>query len=121
MTVTYPELTELSQRVPDDCVVDGEIVAFGPDGNPEFGVLQHRSKLTKPRDVEREQAKTPVYLMVFDVLNVDGESLLRTPYEQRRERLFDTVSEGDPMYVPAAFGWTLDAGMGAGRERKLAG
>lgn len=121
MTVTYPELTELSQRVTDDCVVDGEIVAFGPDGNPEFGVLQHRSKLTKPRDVEREQAKTPVYLMVFDVLNVDGESLLRTPYEQRRERLFDTVSESDHIYVPVAFDGTLDEAMDAGRELKLEG
>src|SRR5699024_12380765 len=92
-----------------------------PTALQDFLGPQRRSKRAKARDVEREPGKTPVYLLVFDVLNVDGKSLLRPPYEQRRERLFDTVSESDHIYVPVAFDGTLDEAMDAGRELKLEG
>lgn len=121
MTDTYPELVELASCVEVDCVVDGEIVALGPSSRPDFGRLQQRMGLTKTRDVERERAQTPVYLMVFDLLDTDGESLLRTPYLQRRDRLVEVVSEGEHIYVPEAFDGTLDEAMGASQELKLEG
>ncbi|GAA2033443.1 ATP-dependent DNA ligase [Yaniella flava] len=121
MTDTYPELAELAHCVETDCVLDGEIVALGDGNRPDFGRLQRRMKLTKPRDVERERAKTPVYLMVFDVLHHDDESLLRTEYEQRREQLIDIVTEGEHMYVPIAFEGTLDEAMDSSRDLKLEG
>ena len=121
MTDTYPELVELAQCVEHDCVLDGEIVAFGDGGNPEFGRLQRRIKLTKSKDIEQERSKTPVYLMVFDVLRTNGESLLRTPYEQRRQRLFEVVSEGDNIFVPEAFDGSLDDAMASSKKLKLEG
>ncbi|WP_022869906.1 ATP-dependent DNA ligase [Yaniella halotolerans] len=121
MTTTYPELTELAQCVDVDCVVDGEIVALSPSSRPDFGRLQQRMGLTKTREIEREQSKNPVYLMVFDLLDVDGESLLRTPYEQRRKRLIETVSEGNHIYVPEAFEGTLDEAMDSSKELDLEG
>lgn len=121
MTDTYPELVELARCVKHNCVLDGEIVAFGDGGNPEFGRLQRRIKLTKSKDIEQERDKTPVYLMVFDVLRTNGESLLRTPYAQRRQRLFEVVSEGDNIYVPEAFDGSLDDAMDSSRKLKLEG
>jgi bifunctional non-homologous end joining protein LigD len=121
MTDTYPELAELANCVTSDCVLDGEIVAFGNGGNPEFGRLQRRIKLTKSKDIEKERANTPVYFMVFDILSVDGESLLRESYEQRRQRLFEVVSENDHIYVPEAFDGSLDDAMHASQKLKLEG
>lgn len=121
MTATYPELVELASCVDIDCVVDGEIVALGPSNRPDFGRLQQRMGLTKPRDVEREQTNTPVFLMVFDLLNADGESLLSTPYTQRRDRLNDVVSEGESVFVPEAFEGTLDEAMDSSQQLKLEG
>ena len=121
MTVTYPELAELADRVTTDCVIDGEIVALGPSGRPEFGRLQQRMGLKKAADVEEERATTPVYLMVFDLLEVDGESLLRDEYQQRRKRLFEVVSEGEHIYVPEAFDGSLEHAMESSRELKLEG
>ena len=77
--------------------------------------------LTRESDIERERERTPVYLMVFDVLNVDGASLLKTPYLGRRERLFDMVTEGEHIHVPAAFEGTVDKAMEASRELQLEG
>lgn len=121
MTATYPELAELAGCVDVDCVLDGEIVALGPSSRPDFGRLQQRMGLTKSRDVERERSKTPVYLMVFDLLHSDGQSLLRAPYDQRRERLADVVSEGESIYVPEAFEGSLDEAMVSSKDLDLEG
>ena len=121
MTDTYPELAELAACVETNCVVDGEIVALGPSGRPEFGRLQQRMGLKKARDVEEERAKTPVYFMVFDVLEVDGESLLREHYDQRRKRLFEVVSEGEHIYVPEAFDGSFEHAMDSSKQLKLEG
>jgi bifunctional non-homologous end joining protein LigD len=56
--------------------------------------------LSRESDVERERQRTPVYLMVFDVLHADGTSLLRTPYTERRERLFELVTESEHIMCP---------------------
>ena len=79
MTNTYPELRELVECVDVDCILDGEIVALGQGSRPDFGRLQRRMGLSRDSDIEREQRRTPVYLMLFDVLHADGTSLLRTP------------------------------------------
>ena len=121
MTKAYPELIELADCVDADCILDAEIVALGPGSRPDFGRLQRRMGLTRESDIERERERTPVYLMVFDVLNVDGASLLKTPYLERRERLFDMVTEGEHIHVPAAFEGTVDKAMEASRELQLEG
>src|SRR5699024_3980345 len=84
-------------------------------------ILQQRMGLTKVSEIEREQTKTPVYLMVFDLLNIDGASLLRTPYEQRRQRLAEAVSQGDHIVVPGALEGTLDEAIASSQELDLEG
>ena len=121
ITERYPELAELAACVTTDCVLDGEIVAFGPSGRPEFGRLQQRMGLKKRSDIEKQRAKTPVYLMVFDLLEVDGESLLRVDYEHRRKRLFEVVSEGEQVYVPEAFDGSVADAMASSKQLKLEG
>ncbi len=121
LTDAYPELAELAVRAKVDCVIDGEIVALGAGSRPDFSRLQRRMGLTDARDVERERHRTPVHLMAFDVLRADGDSLLRTPYRERRERLRDIVSDGENIHVPMAFEGTVDEAMDASRELGLEG
>ena len=64
MTAAVPELAEL----PPGLVLDGELVAFNDDGDPHFPLLSRR--------VLHCDRSIPVRLMVFDVLAVDGDSLL---------------------------------------------
>jgi bifunctional non-homologous end joining protein LigD len=85
ITGSYPELNDLAGLVPGSCVLDGEIVSFDHRGRPSFGLLQSRMHVRAPsRELRR---RVPVRYLVFDLLRVDGESLLRTPYAERRERL----------------------------------
>ncbi|MGO2860733.1 MAG: ATP-dependent DNA ligase [Brevibacterium sp.] len=121
MTRTYPELAELAGCVGVDCVLDGEIVALASGSRPDFGRLQRRIGLTDDRDIERERQSTPVYLMLFDILHADGSSLLRTAYRDRRERLFELVTESEHIHVPEAFHSSVDEAMDSSRELQLEG
>ena len=50
------------------CLIDGEIVAFGADGNPDFSALQAVLK----RGHGAQDAKTELQLFAFDLLEQDG-------------------------------------------------
>ncbi|SDL01901.1 ATP-dependent DNA ligase LigD ligase module /ATP-dependent DNA ligase LigD phosphoesterase module /ATP-dependent DNA ligase LigD polymerase module [Arthrobacter sp. ov407] len=87
MSVTYPELTDRSRWPEQGFVADGEIIAVGRSGRPDFGLLQGRMKLSKAADVARAQESTPVRLMLFDLLFDAGQDLRRLPLSERRRRL----------------------------------
>ena len=86
VTRTYPEFTDRACWPEQPFVADGEIIAVGPGGKPDFGLLQGRMKLTRAADVARARAAIPVQLMLFDLL-FDGTDLRRLPLSQRRRRL----------------------------------
>jgi bifunctional non-homologous end joining protein LigD len=71
-------------------VVDGEVIALDDRGEPDFALLQAR---IRGRGVAAEP--TPCVYEVFDLLHLDGWSLLDEPLEERR-RLLASVLRSDP-------------------------
>lgn len=105
MSASYPEFTDRNCWPPQDFIADGEIIAVGSSGRPDFGLLQGRMKLTRPGDVKRARATIPVRMMLFDLLAVDGDDLRRLPLRKRRERLADFFG---PTECPVELSQTLD-------------
>ncbi|WP_448808337.1 ATP-dependent DNA ligase [Agromyces bauzanensis] len=103
VTARYPELAGLPKVLAGDALVDGEIVALDDGGRPSFERLQQRMNLTRAREIERVAASVPVRLLLFDVLEVGGESVMDEPYRERRERLRRLVRprRGVPVEAPA--------------------
>ncbi len=103
ITDAYPEvrglLLELGMR---DAVFDGEIVAFDEEGRPNFGLLQRRMHVTSPAAVRRLAASTPVVYAIFDLLYLDGHSLMGLAYSDRRRQLDALGIGGTAWRVPAA-------------------
>ncbi|OMH34140.1 ATP-dependent DNA ligase [Tersicoccus sp. Bi-70] len=126
-TATYPELAELAERIDPEVlaagpvVLDGEVVALGAGNRPDFGRLQNRMGLTRPRDVTAAMRRTPVHVMLFDVLHLGGRSLLRTSYRKRRALLAEAVREGGHVHVPDAFEGSVEEAVEASQELKLEG
>lgn len=87
ISAAYPELTDRACWPEGNFAADGEIIAVGPAGRPDFGLLQGRMKLTKASDVKKAQASTPVRLMLFDLLSDGGADLRSLPLRERRARL----------------------------------
>lgn len=101
LTATYPELQALAGRIhADGAVLDGEIVAQGADGRPSFSRLQQRMGLTRKQDVDAAARRQGVRLLLFDVLEVDGNDTTPAPYRDRRDLLERLVEGGGPVDVP---------------------
>jgi DNA ligase D-like protein (predicted ligase) len=70
----YPYIIEALSEFPENTVVDGEVVALGDAGRPNFSLLQH----------SRSQASRICYF-IFDLLVCQNRDLTRLPYVRRRE------------------------------------
>jgi bifunctional non-homologous end joining protein LigD len=102
ITPRYPELRDLGRALAGrEAILDGEVVAFGDDGRPSFQLLQRRMHLTSEHAVRRLAQSDPVAYMLFDLLWLDGRSLMDLRYDERRERLLELGLEGTTWRTPA--------------------
>ena len=100
-THAYPELQELTELLDGHSgVLDGEIVALDPKGRTSFSLLQQRMNLAAAGMSRRVRQKVPVQFWLFDVLHLDGVSLLRKRYDDRRRILEALPLSGDVCHVP---------------------
>jgi bifunctional non-homologous end joining protein LigD len=88
VTHEYPQFEALAADLADHHVIlDGEAVALDESGVPSFGEMQNRARSTR------------VEYWAFDILHLDGRSLLRAKYSDRR-RLLEALAEGGGLIVP---------------------
>ncbi len=86
----FREIVEAVKNLPvRKYVIDGEVVALDEDGRSSFQLLQ---------GLEMEGRKAPLRFYVFDLLQLDGKSLLGLPLEQRKQVLAKICENvGDPI------------------------
>ena len=82
----FPELAFPAGRY----VLDGEIVVFGADRQPDFDALGQRIHPAQSR-IRQLAEQTPARFIAFDLLAEGDESLLELPQQERRARLESLV------------------------------
>jgi ATP-dependent DNA ligase len=91
----FPDLHErLLERLPDDCVIDGEIVIVTERGL-DFDALQLRLHPAQSR-VAKLAKETPASFVAFDVLAIGKRNLMTTPQAQRRVTLEELLGKAKP-------------------------
>ena len=73
-----------------DAIVDGEVVALDESGRPRFSLLQDRTGIRTGREPGSRRARgepAPIVFQAFDLLHLDGRSLLAVPLEERKRAL----------------------------------
>jgi len=82
----YPAVLLGLAKLPDETVIDGELVAFDEDGRPSFNALQNSIS-----------SKTPIVYYVFDLMVLNGRDVKGETLEKRREllerRVLPTLAE----------------------------
>jgi DNA ligase-1 len=94
VTESLPEIVETVKRniKAQSAIVEGEVIALDSAGYPiAFQHLMRRFKRT--RGVTSMAQRIPLTLYLFDVLYLNGESLITLPYLQRRQILAQNVAE----------------------------
>lgn len=101
----YPWLQSLAADLVDHHVVlDGEAVALDQSGVPNFSEMQNRGPNTR------------LDFWVFDLLYLDGRSLLRASYRDRRA-LLETLSRASELVVPGLLAGDGEQALECSRER----
>ncbi|MFC4398168.1 ATP-dependent DNA ligase [Arthrobacter sedimenti] len=119
---TYPEFTDRGCWPEQPFVADGEIIAVGPGGRPDFGLLQGRMKLTRAADVAKARTTIPVQLMLFDLLFDDGKDLRRLSLSKRRQRLEEFFEPSDcPVDLSMVLAESVELLMASAQELGLEG
>jgi bifunctional non-homologous end joining protein LigD len=72
----YPAIVSALAALPDETVIDGEVIALDDSGRPSFSALQ-----------DYASSKVPIVYYVFDVLMVSGRNVMSEPASVRRDLL----------------------------------
>jgi ATP-dependent DNA ligase len=130
MTRYFPEVVEQAkEQFPVRCAVDVELIVIRRDTpipRLDFELLGQRIHPAASR-VKLLAETTPASMVAFDLLLVDDEVLLETPYPRRRERLAELLAKAQPpVYltptttdVPTARQW-FEVFEGAGLDGLIA-
>ncbi len=96
VTRSIPEIVEAVKASikPSRVIVEGELVAVSENGRPRpFQYVLRRFR--RKYNIEEMIEKIPLELNLFDILYVEGESLIDTPFKERRKRLEESVNESE--------------------------
>jgi DNA ligase-1 len=114
VTPAVPELVEVARSLPArELIVEGEAIALRPDGTPHpFQTTMRR--FGRRLEVERVREELPLTLVLFDLLHLDGASLIDRPYRERVALLDGSVPPG--LVVPRLVTASPEAGAAFLRE-----
>jgi ATP-dependent DNA ligase len=99
LTRYFPELVAMfREQLPSPCILDGEIVVR--QGKPgaerlDWETLSQRIHPAVSR-VEKLSVETPASFVAFDLLSLEGKSLLDAPFSERRAALEKLLAKSKP-------------------------
>jgi bifunctional non-homologous end joining protein LigD len=102
MTFRYPELRDLGGVLGRNAAIDGEIVALDEHGRPSFSKLQQRMHVDQPGS-PLVRSDIPIRYYIFDLLHLNGITLLRQTYERRRALLDELKIQHPFCRVPPSY------------------
>ena len=107
----FPTIARALNRLPDETVIDGEIVAVNEDGLPSFNLLQNFGG-----------AEHTILFYAFDLLILAGTDLRSRPLEQRRALLRELIpTVGDPVRHSETFDVPVEELLATVRQHGLEG
>jgi DNA ligase D-like protein (predicted ligase) len=94
----YPGIVKALAPLPDDTVIDGEIVALDPEGKPSFNLLQNHGS-----------SGARIHFFIFDLLVLKGRDVMGKSLTERRELLEMHIFP--KMEEPIRYSPVLEAGL----------
>ena len=117
VTAALPDVIEkLITSTAHDVILDGEVIAIKEDKPMPFQSVLRRFR--RRHDIAEAQDAIEMVPNVFDILYLDGETLIDLPLEKRRQRLESVVNRyiapqlvsSDPLEIERIYREALDAG-----------
>lgn len=91
---TLPELKEVGKFIKaDEVILDTEAIGIDPK-REMFLDFQKTIQRRRKHEIEKNATEIPLQFQVFDIIYLDGQSLIGEPYIKRREILEEKIISG---------------------------
>jgi DNA ligase-1 len=95
VTASLPEIVQTAKRIrADSAILDGEAVAIGKDGRP-MAFQEILKRFRRKYNVQKIALQIPLHLFLFDLIYLDGKSVVDLPLNERR-KLLERIASADP-------------------------
>ncbi len=96
---TFPELAQLGKYIKaEEVILDTEAVGVDPK-REMFLDFQKTIQRRRKHDIEKNASDIPLQFQVFDILLIDGKSLIDVPYIERRKIVEKVIENGKLLRV----------------------
>lgn len=93
MSHMFPDLTAAVAQLPVKTLIcEGEAIVYDPNTN-QFSPFQETVKRKRKHDIEEVMEGLPLRVYLFDLLYLNGQSLMQETHEQRRTALLSIMQE----------------------------
>jgi DNA ligase D-like protein (predicted ligase) len=110
LNTKFPHIAVALKGLPDETVIDGELVALASDGRPNFNLLQNY-----------RSAESHIIYYVFDVMTLEGRDLTQLPFSERREVLRSILPTNEHLGISLAVQMTAQEMIALVREQGIEG
>ena len=95
VTDQFPDLLNIVKKgiKAKECIIEGETVGFDLRTNKPIPFQTLSRRIQRKYDIEVMVKKIPVRIFAFDILYLNGKTLLKEKYSKRRELLKKSVKE----------------------------
>jgi DNA ligase-1 len=95
VTALFPEISSID--IPNDTVLDGELIALDELGKPDFELMMSRFKSKKLIN------QVNIQFAVFDIIYYNNEKITALPLLERKSLLSETIPGGQQMIIVAQY------------------
>jgi DNA ligase D-like protein (predicted ligase) len=110
LNTKFPYIAAALKDLPDETVIDGELVALASDGRPNFNLLQNY-----------RSAESHIIYYAFDVMTLKGRDLTQLPLSERREVLRSILPTNEHLGISIAVQKTAHDMIALVREQGIEG
>jgi DNA ligase D-like protein (predicted ligase) len=110
LNTKFPHISAALRDLPEETVIDGELVALASDGRPNFNLLQNY-----------RSAESHIIYYVFDVMTLEGRDLTQLPFSERREVLRSILPTNEHLGISIAVQMTAQEMIALVREQGIEG
>ena len=101
ITSQFPDIVkEMKQRIKaETAIMDGEAVPYNLETNEMLPFQEISRRRGRKYDLDETMERIPVVVFLFDVMMLNGKSLLDFPYTERRMSLVSNINEGERVRI----------------------
>ena len=110
VTNQFPDIVNIVKKdvKSKECIIDCEVVGYDKDTKTWKPFQEISQRIKRKYDIEEMIKEVPVMIFAFDLIGVNGESLVDKPFSERREKLSKIIKD-DPYAVTLAKGITTSS------------